>query len=834
MLDEIQPQETMNSRRCFKSTNCLGFFVLALAAGALLSPPTALAQPSTNGLLLWLDSSYSDSVVRDAGGRVTAWLNKAPGANNAVSYTGNNDNNTSASYNAVPPNYVAGPNGVGVVNFTGNGYLDNLAFSSQTPADLTVFLLATASTNLGYFSAWMAFNQSQSANDWQTGLNIDQGQYPSTTLNRLNVEGAKGGGLGGFQLVNGSFNFGTYYVFEIDYGGGPANNHSLVTALVGGASVASRSESPNAVALNNFYLGTRADVYGYNNTDNHDLVGQIAAVLVYDHQLTGSDLTQAQSYLSNFFLQTNRSTSSSPQPNSFTYNNFGTTKLLRFNGSATNMTTSDGPVLELTPASANQAGSAFTSNHIVLAPNGGFSTFFTFRLSHPGNTPEDGITFTLQSDNPFSLGTPAGGLGYAGITNSLSVEFDTFNNGAQGSTPGDLDNNHVAVNVNGVLNNSVARYVTNNAMNDGNIWYAWIDYTGAKGLLEVRLSETPIRPLPATLAAIVNLPAILSVTNVYVGFTGATGAGWNQQDILSWKFMALPTARFTARYALTNISPSFTLTNGIAFKNFSYSISGVFYTNTYGSTGTFTKEPDGSVDFVSDLDSTPIVDGSNGGSGAIGVGGGANETEAMVIISDYADTDPGFAGNGLALTMAGGISAGQLFGESFPGTTEAETETFLDNWESQAATIGALLPGLTPIHVDPFAWGLSAMNNHLLESFGLPPVTGAVAGYVLGPQCGNQIVTYSGAANRGTVTVREQLIYAPQLPLVLALPRKTGTNFSFAFLTVSNQSYTVWANTNLTTPNWVSTTNVLGDGYIQNMTVPVTNSAQSFYQLSSP
>src|ERR1035441_10567606 len=177
---------------------------------------------------------------------------------------GNNDNNTSASYNAVPPNYVAGPNGVGVVNFTGNGYLDNLAFSSQTPADLTVFLLATASTNLGGFSAWMAFNQSQSANDWQTGLNIDQGQYPSTTLNRLNVEGAKGGGLGGFQLVNGSFNFGTYYVFEIDYGGGPANNHSLVTALVGGASVASRSESPNAVALNNFYLGTRADVYGYN------------------------------------------------------------------------------------------------------------------------------------------------------------------------------------------------------------------------------------------------------------------------------------------------------------------------------------------------------------------------------------------------------------------------------------------------------------------------------------------------------------------------------------------------------------------------------------------
>ena len=826
------------------------------AAGVLLSPPPTLAQPSTNGLLLWLDSSYSDSVVTNAGGRVTAWLNKAPGANNAVSYTGINDNNTSASYNAVPPNYVAGPNGVGVVNFTGNGYLDNLAFSSETPADLTVFLLATTSTNLGYFSAWMAFNQSQSANDWVTGLNIDQGQYPSTTLNRLNVEGAKGGGSGGFQLVNGSLNFGTYYVFEIDYGGGPANNHSLVTALVGGTSVASLSESPNTVALNNFYLGTRSDVYGYNNTDNHDLVGQIAAVLVYDHQLTGSDLTQAQTYLNTFFLRTNLSTTSSTQPNSFTYNNFATAKLIRFNGSATKATTSDGPVLQLTPASANQAGSAFTSNHIVLAPNAAFSTFFTFRLSHPGNVPADGITFTIQSVNPFSLGHATGGLGYSGISNSLSVEFDTFNNGTLGGTPGDADNNHVAVNINGVLNNSVATYVTNNAMNDGNILYAWVDYNGARNLLEVRLSEIPVRPPAPTLATVVNLPLILGTNIAFVGFTGSTGAGWNQQDILAWKFMTLPTARFTGHYALTNVTPSFRLTNGFAIKQFTYTVGGVSYTNLYTLEEEFTKEADGSVDFVTPPESTPVIDETGFAIDEGAIIQVTKEAADMAILSEYANTDPGMAGNGLALPMSGIVPVGQTFEAGFPGITEAWTQTQLESLNAnllqlpappadpnQAISLTAsVINSISYLYEITSSVAKGAIQGSVDPSFLSNPLTSveyqignALSGVQqLQVEAIDNLTTYSGATNRGTVLVREQLLSGPPLLLQLLSPRTTGTNFSFVFLTVSNQSYTVWSNPNLATSNWVSYTNLLGDGYIQKMTVPITNSTKSFYRLSSP
>ena len=159
-------------------------------------------------------------------------------------------------------------------------------------------------------------------------------------------------------------------------------------------------------------------------------------------------------------------------------------------------------MLELTPASANQAGSAFTSNHIVLNPNDGFGTFFMFRLSQPGNTPAGGITFTIQSAGSSSLGGSGSGLGYSGITNSLSVGFGA--------------DNGISVNLNGVLN---AASVNANTVNDGNIWYAWVDYKGVSQDLEVRLSAIPVRPLAPTLAVSVNLPSVLGGTNAFVGFT---------------------------------------------------------------------------------------------------------------------------------------------------------------------------------------------------------------------------------------------------------------------------------------------------------------------------
>ena len=246
---------------------------------------------------------------------------------------------------------------------------------------------------------------------------------------------------------------------------------------------------------------------------------------------------------------------------------------MRLNGDAVYTNTSDGRVLELTPATNNQAGSAFFMTPVVLASNASFSTFFSFRLSKGGGitdvdniTGADGIVFITQTLTN-NVGGKGGGIGYLHVTNSVGVEFDTwYNNGIDadfytypttdpqlpaGQTNSDGstgDGNHIGINYNGFLTNTLSGLKTNNtqgpyvhitpAMNNGNIWYAWVDYNGATSNLEVRLSTNNIRPLAPTLANTVNLLDYLHTTNAYLGFTAGTGGSYNQQDILSWQFIS--------------------------------------------------------------------------------------------------------------------------------------------------------------------------------------------------------------------------------------------------------------------------------------------------------
>ena len=73
-------------------------------------------------------------------------------------------------------------------------------------------------------------------------------------------------------------------------------------------------------------------------------------------------------------------------------------------------------------------------------------------------------------------------------------------------------------------------------MNDGNVWYSWVDYYGVTDNLEIRLSQSSTRPLLALLTRNVDLSAVLGTTNAYVGFTSGTGSAWGNHDILSWEF----------------------------------------------------------------------------------------------------------------------------------------------------------------------------------------------------------------------------------------------------------------------------------------------------------
>ncbi len=515
-------------------------------------------------------------------------------------------------------------------------------------------------------------------------------------------------------------------------------------------------------------------------------------------------------------------------PVGFTYHDFSNPKSLQFLGNATNLTTSDGAVLQLTPSAAGSAGAAFTAVPLPFGPHLGFSTFFTFRLSRPGGLVDtdgvqgaDGVAFLIQSTG-YSYGTGGGGIGYEGISNSLAVEFDTWNNGTQNGFPGDINGNHVAVNINGVLNDPVSVPITN-AMNNGNIWYAWVDYEGVSQDLQVRLSEIPIRPLAPTLDVGVDLPSILGDTNAFVGFTGGTGAGYNEQDILSWKFMALPSTRFTGAFHLTNASPGFSIKHGLVLERYRYAVAGITYTNFFYAPVSVTKTAPGQFAVSSSLgDFGPnafdnAIDSILNGIGVSGTNKNGTSIDGFKMLAAYTNSDSG--ASGAVVNFEGTDFPPFTQTTSFDNTfnmTEVSYNTLMDQ---QAANPP---PGLYPPSV-------AVQIANLIGSF---------LGLESGPDADGyipfQAAGYSFGTELGSLTVRKQVVFAPPLPLVLLSPRSDGTNLIFDFVTVSNQSYTVWSNSNLATTNWLIYTNLVSDGYIQKITAPLTNSTQSFYLLRSP
>lgn len=212
------------------------------------------------------------------------------------------------------------------------------------------------------------------------------------------------------------------------------------------------------------------------------------------------------------------------------YTDFSSVAGLTLNGNAAQA----GNVLRVTPANFGQSGSAFSTSTVSLASNTSFSTFFQFRFTNPFGCDgqgcgADGLVFVVQTVGN-NVGGSGGGIGYAGINNSVGIEFDTWNNGAGDNN----SSNHIGIDVNGSVNSVILSEVAEADMNNGDIWNAWIDYNGSTNLLEARLGRSSVRPANAILSLTRNLAADLGTTNAFVGFTSGTGAAFANHDVLSW------------------------------------------------------------------------------------------------------------------------------------------------------------------------------------------------------------------------------------------------------------------------------------------------------------
>ena len=220
------------------------------------------------------------------------------------------------------------------------------------------------------------------------------------------------------------------------------------------------------------------------------------------------------------------------------FDDFSTIQGLNLVGNST----VSGKALRLTRARSNQRGAVwFREKQPVLS---GFETTFQFQLTHQDLffRGTDGFAFVLQNSGPAALGGigSAGGFGVtdptnprqAGIPWTIAVFFDTLRNPEEG----DPSSNFIAIRANG--GPSETRWPA-----------ARLAFTPN---LSVRLKDRKVHT-----ARIVFQPPVLSVFldsslvlktvadlsiatdhqgSAWVGFTAATGWGWQNHDILNWTF----------------------------------------------------------------------------------------------------------------------------------------------------------------------------------------------------------------------------------------------------------------------------------------------------------
>lgn len=190
-----------------------------------------------------------------------------------------------------------------------------------------------------------------------------------------------------------------------------------------------------------------------------------------------------------------------------------------------------GGAIRLTPAVAQQNGSAFFKNRISLANKRSFSAYFVLAFSQGSVPPADGIVFTIQTQANDVTST-GGGLGYKGIQPSVGIEFDTWKNVEDGIA--DPDANHIGLDINGDVH-SVQTAPAPGALAN-NTWHVWVDYNGATNNLQVRMNNANNRT-----AAQVVMTETRNLANdigpdAFVGFTGGTGGAYENHDVQSFFF----------------------------------------------------------------------------------------------------------------------------------------------------------------------------------------------------------------------------------------------------------------------------------------------------------
>jgi len=203
-----------------------------------------------------------------------------------------------------------------------------------------------------------------------------------------------------------------------------------------------------------------------------------------------------------------------------------------------------GGSLRLTPASPQLVGAAWHTTQLPVAD--GFTTSFTFRASDMGGSGDyaghigaDGFAFVIQpvSASAVEPGATGGNIGYAGLPRAVVVEFDTWFNGPASAI--EPDGRHVALVSGGLApinkeTNTIAVGSLPLTIADGLLHDIVIAFDGS--VINVFVDSLPALSAPIDIGSVLGLSDGLA----FVGFTAATGGGWENHDIVDWQFASIP------------------------------------------------------------------------------------------------------------------------------------------------------------------------------------------------------------------------------------------------------------------------------------------------------
>jgi gliding motility-associated-like protein len=208
-------------------------------------------------------------------------------------------------------------------------------------------------------------------------------------------------------------------------------------------------------------------------------------------------------------------------------------------------------IYTLTPNQGNRNGSVWNKNRLFLDQDFDISSRVYLGNSDAG---ADGIAFVLQNQS-LNAGSSGGGLGYAGISPSFAVEFDTYNNGSQEPVQ-----DHIALIANGATAGAHNTYSTPfEVQMEDNQWHTVrIVWSAASKNFQVWYDGTRRHNITIDLKANI----FSGKPYVYWGFTGATGGATNLQQVEFTSYCYVQQVGVTPLAGTNNTSAALTFCEG--------------------------------------------------------------------------------------------------------------------------------------------------------------------------------------------------------------------------------------------------------------------------------